>query len=410
MNMTKLSKMTVEDLEPSFIDGKRIFMRVDFNVPMKEGEVSDVTRIRRTLPTIEKLRSYGAKLVLASHMGRPKGTADPKYSLRPVAEVLGKLLKTEVTFSSEIIGPSVVGVTKGLPKGGVMLIENVRFDPGETKNDPALAEEFSRLGDFYVNDAFGTCHRAHATTVGVPTLLRPAVAGLLVKRELEYLDRLLTSPGRPFIAILGGGKSSDKIGVLKNLLGKVDAVIIGGGMASIFFRAKGYGVGTSFIQEEFIPVATEILETYKKENVPVLLPSDCIVSKSTSAAIDVMEVPKESIPPDSVYVDIGTASRKDFAEKIATGKTIVWNGPMGIFEVEDFAGGTREVAEAVVGAASKGAVAVVGGGDSVRALVETGYAESISHLSTGGGAFLEVLEGKVLPGVEALSEREEGGI
>ncbi|MFQ6104785.1 MAG: phosphoglycerate kinase [Candidatus Glassbacteria bacterium] len=407
--MKQFSKMTVDDLQSSFIRGKRVFMRVDFNVPMEEGEVGDDTRIRSTLPTIEKLRSSGARLVLASHLGRPKGAVDPQYSLRPVAKKLGQLLGTEIHFSSEIIGPSALEASKKLPDGGVMLLENVRFDPGETSNDPAFAQELSRLGDFFVNDAFGTCHRAHATTVGVPSLLKPAVAGLLVKKELEYLRKLLATPEHPFIAILGGKKASDKIGVFKNLLGKIDAVIVGGAMASTFFRAKGLGVGTTFVQEELTPVASEIIDDYREKGIPILIPTDCVVSKSTQVASDVKEVANNSIPPQSCYVDIGSDTRKRYAKKISTARTIVWNGPMGIFEVDEFAGGTQEVARAVAQAAGSGAVVVVGGGDSVRAVIEAGYADRVSHLSTGGGAFLEVLEGKDLPGVEALSVREEGG-
>jgi phosphoglycerate kinase len=405
MSMHQFSKLTVDDLDQSSLEGKRVFMRVDFNVPMDSGRVSDDTRIRMTLPTIEKLRVSGAKLVLASHLGRPKGVHDPKFSLKPVAEKLEELLGIEIAFSPEIIGPPVVNASRALPNGGVMLLENVRFDPGETKNDPALADELSKLGDLYVNDAFGTCHRAHATTVGVPERLRPAAAGLMVKKELDYIGRLLASPERPFIAIMGGAKISDKIGVFKNLLGLVDAVIVGGAMASTFFRAKNLGVGTSLVEEDLTETAAGILEDYLKKNVPILLPPDCVVSRSTSEPLDVKEVPNNSIPAHCSYVDIGPVSRKMFREKILTGRTIVWNGPMGIFEIEEFAGGTRAVAEAVAAAASKGAVSVVGGGDSVRAVVETGLADSVSHLSTGGGAFLEVLEGKELPGIVALSEK-----
>ncbi len=410
MNTLTLSKMTIDDLEPSFLEGKRVFMRVDFNVPMKGGKISDDTRIQRTLPTIEKLRTCGAKLVLASHLGRPKGSFDAASSLRPVAARLGELLGSEVTFSDEIIGPVAVTASMNLDHGGIMLLENVRFDPGEKKNDPAFAEELSKLGDLYVNDAFGTCHRAHASTVGVPTHLRPAVAGFLVKKELEVIDRILISPERPFIAILGGAKISDKIEVFNNLLGIVDMVIVGGAMASTFFRASCLGVGTSFVEEELAQVASGILEVYKAKNIPIVLPDDCVVSKSTSEALDMDEVPSKSIPAHCAYVDIGSTSRSEFAEKIRSGKTVVWNGPMGIFEVDEFAGGTRAVAEAVAQAAQSGAVTLVGGGDSVKAVIETGFGEHIGHLSTGGGAFLKVLGGEPLPGVEALSEREGGSV
>jgi phosphoglycerate kinase len=286
-----------------------------------------------------------------------------------------------------------------------MLLENVRFDPGETKNEPAFAEELSKLGDLYVNDAFGTCHRAHATTVGVPERLKPAAAGLLVKKELDYIGRLLTSPERPFIAILGGAKISDKLDVFHNLLGLVDAVVVGGAMASTFFRAQNFGVGTSLVEEELTETATRILEKYQKKNVPILLPADCVVSKSTSEPIDVKAVSHDAIPAHCAYVDIGPVSRREFAKKISSGRTIVWNGPLGIFEIEQFAAGTSAIAEAVADAATRGAITVVGGGDSVRALVETGLADNVSHLSTGGGAFLEVLEGKNLPGVVALSDK-----
>jgi len=405
MSEHRFSKLTIDDLDLSSLEGKRVFVRVDFNVPMVQGRVSDDTRIRMTLPTIEKLRSCGANLVLASHLGRPKGIHDPKFSLKPVAEKLGELLGVEVIFSPEIIGPSVVSASEALANGGVMLLENVRFDPGETKNDPALADELSKLGDLYVNDAFGTCHRAHATTVGVPERLKPAAAGLLVKKELDYIGRLLASPERPFIAIMGGAKISDKIEVFNNLLGLVDAVIVGGAMASTFFRAKNLGVGTSLVEEDLTETAAGIIKEYGKKNVSIPLPPDCVVSRSTSEPLDVKQVPNNSIPAHCAYVDIGSVSRKKFAEKISTGRTIVWNGPMGIFEIEEFAGGTRAVAEAVADASSKGAVSVVGGGDSVRAVVETGLADHVSHLSTGGGAFLEVLEGKDLPGVAALSEK-----
>ena len=406
MNGDTFSKLTVDDLDVTSLEGKRVFMRVDFNVPMEGGKVSDDTRIRKTLPTIEKLRACGARLVLTSHLGRPKGVCDPNFTLKPVAQKLGELLGTEVTFSPEIVGPLAVSASLALPNGGVMLLENVRFDPGETKNDPAFADELSKLGDLYVNDAFGTCHRAHATTVGVPERLKPAAAGLLVKKELEYLGRLLASPERPFIAIMGGAKISDKLGVFSNLVGLVDAVIVGGAMASTFFRAQNFGVGTSLVEEDLTEIAAGIVEQYKKKNVSIMLPTDCVVSKSTSEPMEVKNVPNDEIPAHCAYVDIGPASRKEFVKKISLGKTIVWNGPMGIFEVEEFSGGTRAVAQAVADAAGKGSVAVVGGGDSIRAVVETGLADDVSHLSTGGGAFLEVLEGKNLPGVAALSEKE----
>lgn len=409
MTTKTFSKMTVDDLEPSRLRGKRIFMRVDFNVPMKEGLISDDTRIRATLPTIERLRSCGARLVLASHLGRPKSGPDPQYSLRPVAQRLGELLGTQVVFRGELTGPSVEKASRDLPEAGVMLLENVRFDPGETKNDTAFSEELAKLGDLYVNDAFGSCHRAHATTVGVPSRLRPAVAGLLLKRELEYIGTLLASPRRPFVAVLGGAKISDKIQVFKNLLGRVDSVLVGGAMASTFFRAKGYGVGTSLVEEDLVGIASEVMAEYEKSKVPLILPTDCVVSKSASAALEMRDVPADSIPSHCAYVDIGPASRRMFAGTLESGRTIVWNGPMGVFEVNEFAAGTRDVAKAVALAAEKGAVAVVGGGDSVKAVLETGYAEKLSHLSTGGGAFLEVLEGKELPGVAVLSEAGEGG-
>ncbi len=407
MKAAGFSKMTIDDLDEGFFRGKRVFMRVDFNVPVEEGTVRDDTRIRKTVPTIEKLTSAGARLVLASHLGRPKGKADPAFSMKPVAGRLGEILGKDVRFSEEIIGPSAVEASRALPEGGIMLLENVRFDPGETNNDDAFAERLAELGDLYVNDAFGTCHRAHATTVGVPARLQPALAGLLVEKELEYLGKLLASPEQPFTAVLGGVKVSDKIGVFRNLLDMVDAVLVGGAMASTFLRARGYGVGTSLVEEDLVEEASSIMEEYERKDVGLLLPVDCVVSKSTSGPEETREVSADSIPPHLASVDIGSRTREEFARAIAGAGTIVWNGPMGVFEIDEFAGGTRAVARAVADAASGGAVAVVGGGDSVRAVVETGLADRISHLSTGGGAFLEVLEGKELPGVAALSDRSE---
>ena len=397
-----MNKQTLRTLPDDALRGKRALVRVDFNVPMDGAAITDDTRIRAALPTIEHLTGRGAAVVLLSHLGRPKGKADPKYSLAPVAEHLRSLTSAPVHFSRELRGDAAVAATTALRPGEILLMENTRFDAGEEKNDDALARDLAQLGDLYVNDAFGAAHRAHASTEGVARHLRPAVAGYLMEKELAYLGAALESPERPFVAILGGAKISGKIDVIDQLLPKVDRLLIGGAMACTFFRAMGLTTGKSLVEEDRVEMAAALLQ---RAGDRLLLPDDALAAPALDQAARAHAVARDAIPADEAMFDIGPRSADAFAHEIAGARTIIWNGPMGVFETPPFDAGTRAVATAMAGATDAGATTIVGGGDSAAAVAEAGLEARMSHVSTGGGASLEFLEGKTLPGVAALDDR-----
>ena len=387
-------KKTIRDLE---VQGKRVLVRVDFNVPMQDGQITDDRRIRESLPTIQYLLERGAKVILMSHLGRPKGKRDPQYSLRPVAQHLSELLGRPVRFLEDCVGEAVEQAVQAMAPGEVALLENLRFHPEEEANDADFARALARLGDLYVNDAFGSAHRAHASTEGVAHHL-PAVAGFLMEKELRYLGSILTQPERPFVAILGGAKVHDKIGVIQNLLPKVDRLLIGGGMAFTFLKAQGYEIGRSLLDSESIEFARQVLQEAGQK---IVLPVDVVVAPSPEAETQAQVVPIDQIPPDQMGLDIGPQTVARFSEMIRPARTIVWNGPLGLFERATFAAGTRGVLQAV---AESGATSILGGGDTAAAAEQLGFADRITHISTGGGAALEFLEGRTLPGVAVLME------
>jgi len=391
-------KKGLRALEPR---GRRVLVRVDFNVPLRDGEIRDDTRITAALPSLRDLRGRGARIVLMSHLGRPKGKRAPEFSLRPVAARLAELLGAPVAFADDCVGPAAEEAARRLADGEVLLLENLRFHPEEEKNDPGFAGRLARLGEMYVNDAFGSAHRAHASTEAVARRLHPAVAGLLMERELEYLGRALEQPQRPFVAILGGAKISGKIEVIEALLGRVDRLLVGGAMMFTFLRARGRATGRSLVEEEHVGTATALLEQATRRGVELVLPVDCIVSTATDGSAPATTASCDALAPDAIGVDIGPESVRLFEAKLRDAKTVFWNGPMGVFEWPRFAEGTKAVAEAV---AKVDGYTVVGGADSIRALAELELVDDVDWASTGGGASLELLEGKELPGVMAIPE------
>ena len=390
-----MQKKTVRDIETR---GKRVLMRVDFNVPIQDGRITDDRRIRESLPTIQYLLEQGATVVLMSHFGRPKGQRNPEFSLRPVAERLSELLGRPVHFFEDCIGEAVEQGVQSLPPNSAALLENVRFYPQEEANDPEFARALARLGEVYVNDAFGSAHRAHASTEGVARYL-PAVAGLLMEKELRYLGQALSNPERPFVAILGGAKVRDKIGVIQNLLPKVDRLLIGGGMAFTFLKAQGYEIGKSLLDAENLEFAAQMLQQAGDK---ILLPRDVVVAPALEPNPPTQTVPVSQIPPDQMGLDIGVETAQVFSEVVRNARTVVWNGPLGAFETPPFEAGTRAVLHAL---AESGAVSILGGGDTAAAAEQLGFADKMTHISTGGGASLEFLEGRTLPGVAALQDR-----
>jgi len=398
-----MKKLSIRDLQ---LEGKRVFVRVDFNVPLEKGQVTDDTRIRETLPTLKFARERGARLVLASHLGRPKGKADPKYSLRPVAARLADLLGITVDFASDCVGAEPEAKSRALSNGAVLLLENVRYHREEEANDEAFSRQLAALCDgLFVCDAFGSAHRAHASVVGITRFVRQSAAGLLMERELTYLGKTLTAPEHPFVAILGGAKVSDKIEVVENLMKIADAMLIGGGMAYTFLKAQGISVGKSIVESDKLDLASRVLAEARGKNFRLLLPVDHVVGAEFRADTQKRTVRVGETPDGWMGLDIGPETIQLFSAEIERAKTIVWNGPMGVFEMPAFAQGTIEIAKAVAAATSRGATSIVGGGDSVAAVQQIGVADKISHISTGGGASLEFLAGKKLPGVEALTDK-----
>jgi phosphoglycerate kinase len=396
-----MDKLTVRDVD---VAGKRVFVRVDFNVPLEDGKVSDDSRIRASIPTIHYLATHGARIILASHLGRPDGKVQDGLRLRPVAERLSQILGRNVPVTGDALGIGTVDAVKRLRNGEMLLLENLRFHAAEEKNDPAFAQQLADYAEIYVNDAFGTAHRAHASTVGVAKIL-PAYAGFLLERELAMLSKLMESPARPFAAIVGGAKISGKLKVLDELLKKVDVLILGGGMANTFLLAQGKTVGKSLAEHDMVEEARRVLALAERRKVKVILPVDVVVAKEVTRGTEYKTIPAEKIPASWHIVDVGRATLDLMEEALANAKTVFWNGPLGVFEIPSFAHGTRAIARFLATRADSGATVVVGGGDSVAAIQQQGIAERFTHISTGGGASLEFLEGRELPGVSVLQDR-----
>lgn len=396
--MAALNKKTIEDIE---VKGKKVLVRCDFNVPLKDGVITNDKRIVASLPTIKYLLDNGAKVILCSHLGRPKGEVVPEFSLKPVAARLTELLGIEVKMADDVVGESAKALAADLKEGEVLLLENVRYEKGETKNDPELSKKFADLADVFVNDAFGSAHRAHSSTTGVADYI-PAVGGYLINKEIEFIGGALEAPKRPLVAILGGAKVADKIGVITNLIDKVDTLIIGGGMAYTFMKSLGYNIGDSLLDEENVETAKEMMAKAEAKGVKFLIPVDNRVGKEYDENTEHMLVNSDNIPDGWMGLDIGPKTEKLFADALVGAGTVIWNGPMGVSEWENFASGTIAVATAV---ANSGAISVIGGGDSVAAVTKLGFADKMSHISTGGGASLEFLEGKELPGIAALNDK-----
>lgn len=397
-----MKKMSIDKVD---LKGKKVLVRVDFNVPLNENlQITDDIRITSALPTIKKIISEGGSTILMSHLGRPKGGPNPKYSLKPVAVRLGELLEMDVKFAQDCIGDQVKAIVNSLKEGEVLLLENLRFHPEEEKNDPAFAKQLAELGEVYINDAFGSAHRAHASTEGVTKFVKTCASGYLMQKELDYLGSAVSNPVRPFTAILGGSKISGKIDVIDNLLPKVDFLLIGGGMAYTFYKAMGYEIGTSLLEAEKLELAKDVLEKFKNSNAKVVLPQDNVVASEFKNESPASIVDADKIPADKMGLDVGPKTIEEFKNIILSSKTVVWNGPLGVFEFDNFSAGTNEIAKALAEATSKGAVTIIGGGDSAAAISKAGLDDKVSHVSTGGGASLEFLEGKILPGVAALND------
>ena len=395
-----MNKKTIKDID---LKGKKVLVRCDFNVPLDEnGNITDNRRIVAALPTIKYLLDQNCKIILASHLGRPKGEVNPKFSLRPVANELSKLLGKEVKLAEDVVGPSAKELTSNVKEGEIVLLENVRFDAREEKNDESLSKEFASMAEVFVNDAFGTAHRAHSSTAGIAEFL-PAVSGFLIEKELEFLGSALENPQRPFVAILGGAKVSDKLGVIESLLEKVDTLIIGGGMAYTFFKSMGYSVGKSICELDKLDLAKELMEKAKQKNVKLVLPIDNVIAKEITPDAENKVIDSDNIPDEWEGLDIGPKTVELFKEELKDAKTIIWNGPVGFSEYEIFANGTRSIAQAL--AEKEDAVTIIGGGDSAAAIEKMGLSDKMTHISTGGGASLEFLEGKKLPGIECLLDK-----
>jgi len=397
-----MAKLSLKDLD---LKGKTVVMRVDFNVPLKDGVIGDDNRIRQALPSINHVIEAGAKLVLLSHLGRPKGEPKPEFSLKPVAKHLESLVSCKVWFGEDCIGEKAEEAVSKASEGEIVLLENVRFHPQETKNDPDFSKALAAHGDVFVNDAFGSSHRAHSSVAGITEHLQPAAAGFLLRKEIDYLQESVENPKRPFVAVLGGAKVSDKIGVIENLITKVDTIIIGGGMTYTFFKAMDLPIGNSLLEEDKVELAATLMEKAKANNVEIMLPVDSVVGKEFKEDTESKVVPQDGIEEGWIAMDIGPKSAELFGDEIMDAKTVIWNGPMGVFEMDAFAKGTFAVAGAMSTATQNGAITIIGGGDSASAIKKAGLEDKVSHVSTGGGASLEYLEGKELPGITSLTDK-----
>jgi phosphoglycerate kinase len=402
LKIITMAKMKITDLD---LDGKKVVMRVDFNVPIRNGEISDDKRIVEALPSIRYVIEHGGTLILLSHLGRPKGEPDPEFSLKPVADHLSGLLKDKVIFGDDCIGEKARKAVEKAGKGEIVLLENVRFHKGETKNDPEMSKQLALLGDIYINDAFGSSHRAHCSVAGITDYLQPAAAGFLLDKEIKFLSDSVNDPVKPFIAVLGGAKVSDKIGVIDNLLKKADTIIIGGGMAYTFYKAMGIPIGNSLLEEDKVELAGDLMKRARDKGIDLLLPTDSVIAKTFDNEAEHKTVGKKGIEDGWMALDIGPETIETYTVRIRKAKTVIWNGPMGVFEMENFSKGTFAVARAMAEATESGATTIIGGGDSASAIKKAGLQDKVSHVSTGGGASLEYLEGKELPGITALTDK-----